>query len=100
MRAASSIALWAMLWWMILLAPASAQLKPHEKGNCFHWQRCRGDSIGNTIIESAYYCATIGGKSWMREDGLCVSFPGGPQAYDPSTYRHEDGGEPWPGRRY
>ncbi|MDL2226962.1 hypothetical protein LJB86_04830 [Deltaproteobacteria bacterium OttesenSCG-928-M10] len=76
-----------------------AQLKPKEKGNCFHWNRCRGDSIGNTIIGSAYYCATLGGKSWMREDGLCVSFPGGPQAYNPDNYTSEPGGEPWPGRR-
>ena len=76
-----------------------AQLKPKEKGNCFIWNRCRGDSVGNAIIESAASCATLGGKSWMREDGLCVSFPGGPQAYNPNNYKLNSGGEPWPGRR-
>ncbi|MDR1045420.1 MAG: hypothetical protein LBP33_09940 [Candidatus Adiutrix sp.] len=60
--------------------------RPYDRGNCFHWPGCRGDSLGNTLIDSPARCATLGGRSWLGGDGRCYSFPGGPQAYFPENY--------------
>ena len=55
-----------------------AQRKPHDRGNCFQWKGCRGDSIGMLWVHAADYCKTMGGKSWMDVDGQCYNLPDGP----------------------
>lgn len=54
------------------------QLKPHERGNCFQWPNCRGDSIGAMWVDDPDICKALGGKSWMAPDRKCYNLPGGP----------------------
>lgn len=55
-----------------------AQVKPQERGNCFQWPNCRGDSIGAAWIDDPDACKIMGGKSWMAPDRKCYNLPGGP----------------------
>jgi len=73
-----SLFLWA--------SSALAQIQAHERGNCFHWVGCRGDSLGATLVDSPARCATLGGKSWVDADYNCYSFPGGPQGLFEGNY--------------
>ena len=54
--------------------------RPYDRGNCFHWQGCRGESIGAMWIHAPDFCAALGGRSWMdRETGRCHNLPPGPR---------------------
>ena len=54
--------------------------RPYDRGNCFHWQGCRGESIGAMWIHAPDFCAALGGRSWMdREAGRCHNLPPGPR---------------------
>lgn len=55
-----------------------AQMKPRERGNCFQWPNCRGDSIGAMWVSDPDICKSLGGKSWMAPDRKCYNLPGGP----------------------
>jgi hypothetical protein len=55
---------------VILLA---ARPNPYNRGNCFQWKRCLGETIGNMWIEDPQYCAPLGGKSWKSEEGKCIN---------------------------
>ena len=55
-----------------------AQLKPHERGNCFAVKGCKGDSIGMLWVHAPEFCATMGGKSWVDQTGKCRNLPDGP----------------------
>lgn len=55
-----------------------AQMKPRERGNCFQWTNCRGDSIGAMWVSDPDICKSLGGKSWMAPDRKCYNLPGGP----------------------
>ncbi|MDR2935232.1 MAG: hypothetical protein LBV70_05060 [Candidatus Adiutrix sp.] len=56
------------------------QRKPHDRGNCFQWQGCRGDSIGNMWIHAPDFCAALGGRSWLDEEtGRCHNLKPGPK---------------------
>jgi hypothetical protein len=58
--------------------PLMAQTKPRERGNCFQWPGCRGDSIGAMWVTDPDICKSLGGKSWMAPDRKCYNLPGGP----------------------
>jgi len=54
--------------------------KPYDRGNCFQWQGCRGDSIGNMWIHAPDFCAALGGRSWLNEEtGRCHNLKPGPR---------------------
>jgi hypothetical protein len=55
----------------------TAQRKPHDIGNCFQWVGCRGDSIGRMWVDSANICKSLGGKSWLDQNGRCHDLPAG-----------------------
>jgi hypothetical protein len=72
--------------WLALVFPAEstgflyAQRKPYDRGNCFHWQGCRGESIGAMWIHAPEFCAALGGRSWLDEStGRCYNLPPGPR---------------------
>ena len=48
------------------------QRKPYDRGNCFHWPGCRGESIGAMWVHAPEFCAALGGRSWLDEStGRC-----------------------------
>jgi len=54
--------------------------RPYDRGNCFHWQGCRGESLGAMWIHAPDFCAALGGRSWMdRYTGRCHNLPPGPR---------------------
>jgi hypothetical protein len=54
--------------------------KPYDRGNCFHWQGCKGESIGAMWVHAPEFCAALGGRSWIDEStGLCHNIPPGPR---------------------
>jgi len=56
------------------------QRKPYDRGNCFHWPGCRGESIGAMWIHAPEFCAALGGRSWLDEStGRCHDLPPGPR---------------------
>jgi hypothetical protein len=56
----------------LLFAQFKVQRKSYDRGNCFHWQGCKGESIGAMWIHAPEFCAALGGRSWIDEDtGLC-----------------------------
>lgn len=57
--------------------PTLVQRKPHDRGNCFHWTGCRGDSIGATWIQTPDLCKALGGKSWLDNQLKCHNLPPG-----------------------
>ncbi len=56
-----------------------AQRKPYDRGNCFQWKGCRGDSIGAMWVRDPDICKALGGKSWLDGYGRCHSLPDGAQ---------------------
>jgi hypothetical protein len=70
--------------WPAPLAPGEVllfvQRKPYDRGNCFQWQGCRGDSIGNMWVHAPEFCKALGGRSWLDEDtGRCHNLRPGPK---------------------
>ena len=61
------------------LAQLPAKRKPHDRGNCFRTQNCRGDSIGATWVPEPDLCKAIGGQSWMNYSLKCYNLRAGPQ---------------------
>ncbi len=57
-----------------------AQKRPHDRGNCFQWKGCRGDSLGQMWVHAPEFCAILGGRSWMDQNGRCHNLPDGPRA--------------------
>ena len=53
--------------------------KDYDRGNCFHWKNCEGESIGNMWMHDPYFCKTYGGKSFMDQNGTCFNLPDGPR---------------------
>lgn len=64
-----------------LILPA-ARPNPFNRGNCYQWKGCRGETIGNMPMEAPDYCGPLGGKSWRAEDGRCLDLPVQPWPYD------------------
>ncbi|MDR1037203.1 MAG: hypothetical protein LBT40_11755 [Deltaproteobacteria bacterium] len=67
------------------VAPA-ARPDPRNRGNCYQYKKCLGESIGNMPIDSPEFCKPIGGKSWMNTQGRCFDFPDGPQPLNPLDF--------------
>ncbi|MDR0356207.1 MAG: hypothetical protein LBJ64_10825 [Deltaproteobacteria bacterium] len=65
----------------ILLA---ARPNPYNRGNCFQWKRCLGESIGNMWVDSPDFCGPLGGKSWKGRDGKCLDLMDVPWEDDPA----------------
>ena len=70
------LAVWLGVWPGPLLMDGGAllfvQRKPYDRGNCFQWLGCRGDSIGAMWIHAPDFCAALGGRSWLDEEtGRC-----------------------------
>ena len=52
------------------------QRKPYDRGNCFHWPDCRGESLGAMWVHAPEFCAAMGGRSWLDEEtGRCHDLP-------------------------
>jgi hypothetical protein len=61
-------------------AQFAPQRKPYDRGNCFHWQGCKGESIGAMWVHAPEFCAAMGGRSWIDEStGLCYNITPGPR---------------------
>ncbi|MDR1314729.1 MAG: hypothetical protein LBQ12_13835 [Deltaproteobacteria bacterium] len=67
-------------------AVPAARPDPRNRGNCYQYKKCLGESIGNMPVESPEYCKPIGGKSWMNGQGRCFDFPDGPQPLNPQDF--------------
>ncbi|MDR1080137.1 MAG: hypothetical protein LBQ79_04065 [Deltaproteobacteria bacterium] len=59
---------------------------PRNRGNCYQYKKCLGDSIGNMPMDSPYFCKPVGGKSWKNPEGRCFDFPDGPQPLNPQDF--------------
>jgi len=74
------LAIWLGVWPGLSEGEALlfAQRKPYDRGNCFHWQGCRGESLGAMWIHAPDFCAALGGRSWLDEEtGRCHDIPPG-----------------------
>jgi len=73
------LAVWLGVWPGPLLMDGALQLvqrKPYDRGNCFHWPGCKGESIGAMWIHAPDFCAALGGRSWLDEEtGRCHNLP-------------------------
>lgn len=54
------------------------QRKQYDRGNCYQWKLCRGDSIGNAWVGDPCFCSIQGGRSWMDTRGKCHDLIDGP----------------------
>jgi hypothetical protein len=63
----------------------AARPNPQNRGNCFQWKRCRGETIGNMWIGDPGFCGPLGGKSWKAPDGRCLDLLEAPWSVDPGT---------------
>ncbi|MDR1576945.1 MAG: hypothetical protein LBT86_01770 [Deltaproteobacteria bacterium] len=60
-----------------------ARPNPYDRGNCYQWKRCLGESIGSMPVERPEFCGPLGGKSWKDFDGRCLDLKEGPHSADP-----------------
>jgi hypothetical protein len=60
-----------------------ARPNPYDRGNCFQWKGCKGESIGSMPVELPEFCGPLGGKSWKDTAGKCRDLPEGPRATEP-----------------
>ncbi|MDR3205082.1 MAG: hypothetical protein LBV23_10145 [Deltaproteobacteria bacterium] len=51
----------------------AARPNPYNRGNCYQWKNCLGESLGNMLVETPEFCGPLGGKSWKSEEGECVN---------------------------
>jgi hypothetical protein len=61
----------------------AARPNPYNRGNCFQWKNCLGETMGNMWIEAPNFCGPLGGKSWKGEDGRCINLMEPPWNVDP-----------------
>ncbi|MDR1872577.1 MAG: hypothetical protein LBS60_11775 [Deltaproteobacteria bacterium] len=61
-----------------------ARPNPYDRGNCFQWKGCKGESIGSMPVDSPEFCGPLGGKSWKAFDGRCLDLKDGPRSSEPS----------------
>jgi hypothetical protein len=61
----------------------AARPNPYNRGNCFQWKQCLGETIGNMWVDSPDYCGPLGGKSWKGQDGVCIDLMETPWGIDP-----------------
>jgi hypothetical protein len=61
----------------------AARPNPFNRGNCFQWKKCLGETIGNMWIASPEFCGPLGGKSWKGQDGQCIDLLDVPWSSDP-----------------
>jgi hypothetical protein len=82
---------WAVALALLMLAgqagPAlAARPHPLNRGDCYQWSGCRGESIGNMPTGHPDNCGPLGGKSWRAGDGRCLELPVQPwPADDPAA---------------
>jgi hypothetical protein len=69
---------------VVRIIPA-ARPSPYNRGNCFQWKKCLGETIGNMWVDSPDYCGPLGGKSWKGQDGRCIDLMDAPWEDDPRT---------------
>ncbi|MDR2386684.1 MAG: hypothetical protein LBE80_03745, partial [Deltaproteobacteria bacterium] len=50
----------------------AARPNPYNRGNCFQWKKCLGETIGNMWVDTPEFCGPLGGKSWKGRDGKCL----------------------------
>jgi hypothetical protein len=62
-----------------------ARPNPYDRGTCFQWKGCKGESIGAMPVDRPEFCGPLGGKSWKNFDGKCVDLPEGPRASEPPS---------------
>ncbi|MDR2141063.1 MAG: hypothetical protein LBR11_04620, partial [Deltaproteobacteria bacterium] len=41
-----------------------ARPNPQDRGNCYQWKGCKGESIGAMPVDNPEFCGPLGGKSW------------------------------------
>jgi hypothetical protein len=63
----------------------AARPNPKNRGDCYQWKRCLGESIGNMPIEAPEFCRPLGGKSWKSPEGRCVDLPAPPWSFEPQS---------------
>ncbi|MDR1487380.1 MAG: hypothetical protein LBT62_05240 [Deltaproteobacteria bacterium] len=63
----------------------AARPNPYNRGNCFQWKKCLGETIGNMWIETPEYCGPLGGKSWKGPDGRCIDLVNVPWSVSPES---------------
>lgn len=67
---------------LVLMA---ARPNPYNRGNCFQWKKCLGETIGNMWVDAPEFCGPLGGKSWKGLDGACVDLLETPWSVDPRS---------------
>jgi hypothetical protein len=60
-----------------------ARPNPYDRGNCYQWKRCLGESLGSMPVERPEFCGPLGGKSWKDFDGRCLDLEEGPRSTEP-----------------
>jgi hypothetical protein len=63
----------------------AARPNPFNRGNCFQWKKCLGETIGNMWVDSPEFCGPLGGKSWKSRDGRCIDLLEVPWSIDPKN---------------
>ncbi|MDR2366661.1 MAG: hypothetical protein LBF58_00905 [Deltaproteobacteria bacterium] len=61
----------------------AARPNPYNRGNCFQWKKCLGETIGNMWVDAPEFCGPLGGKSWKGRDGVCRDLMEAPWEIDP-----------------
>ncbi|MDR0549969.1 MAG: hypothetical protein LBI10_11260 [Deltaproteobacteria bacterium] len=60
-----------------------ARPNPYDRGTCYQWKGCRGESIGAMPVDDPKFCGPLGGKSWRDFDGRCLDLNEGPRSAEP-----------------
>ncbi|MDR1658550.1 MAG: hypothetical protein LBT47_13565 [Deltaproteobacteria bacterium] len=60
----------------------AARPNPYNRGNCYQWKKCLGETIGNMWVPTPGYCGPLGGKSWKGEDGACIDLLPTPWSFE------------------
>jgi hypothetical protein len=60
-----------------------ARPNPYDRGTCFQWKGCTGESIGAMPVDDPQFCGPLGGKSWKDFDGRCLDLKEGPRSSEP-----------------
>jgi hypothetical protein len=63
-----------------------ARPNPYDRGTCYQWKGCLGESIGSMPVDRPEFCGPIGGKSWKDFDGKCHNLPQGPLKTEPPPW--------------
>jgi hypothetical protein len=67
---------WLVLPYMGWSFLPAVRKDPRNRGNCYLWKNCQGDTVGNMwFYDAIRECRPMGGKSWRNEKGFCFNIP-------------------------